>query len=461
MKKYFSDNRFNLKIATLFFLITVISCTVLILNPGFYSHDELEIYDKVTRIGFFPFISDVIHAKPGLYFSQPYRPIPFAIEGFLSLFFDKHPWVVHLFNVITHALVSLILFYTSKLIFNNSRVALFSTIFFILNPLSIFAIGWSAALMDPLYILFTVTALFCAAKILKFDNFDRRFYLGIFFSSLAAILCKETAIVSPFIIFILLDKKILSNLNKFFKVFFIWLLPVLIYILIRLPSIFNSFNGNPNSYHPAFSNILSNLFVYIVYPFLPNIGEAHTYKSAGYFVITLALAFQVFICIFLFRLNKYKALLVYLFGYILFLSPVILLSEASSHYLYGSSLALSVALGYISYKAKYKIYTLFLVTCFLVLLIHNFNIQKMFFNTGKCMTSIDSFFKDLNHNRNEIIIKMDSNSPSWVIKRYTHQRNNSFLPKHISLYDSIDKIFLPHSLDILRFDSQCQLSALN
>ena len=85
----------------------------------------------------------------------------------------------------------------------------------------------------------------------------------------------------------------------------------------------------------------------------------------------------------------------------------------------------------------------------------------MFFNTGQCMVLIESFFKKYNNNHNVILIKLDSNSPSWVIKRYTHQRNNNFIPQHIKFYDYSYKFETPHTSDLYIFNSECQLRLVN
>jgi hypothetical protein len=442
-------------------VISLIFYIPIIVNPGFYSHDELQIYDQVSKLGLLKFIGNIISTDVTNYefFSIPYRPIPMIWEGILSVFMKDYTFVVHLINVLIHSFGAFIFYLIIQRISNgNNKLAMISSIIFLLNPLSIFAFGWSAALMDQFYVIFLMAAFLVTLANTKNLKISFQKSLQILLLISAAMLSKETAIICP-LFFIIFWNKLLLNDRRVVINFLLWLIPAIIFFGLRFNSILNSFHSlSSNSYHPDISNSIYNLFVYFVYPFVINSPESAVISTIPKIYIYIAFLLHSILLIFLYKIFNLRTILTYILCYFLFLLPVVTLPFTASHYTYASSIFLSLALVAIYFYANNNLYkNTYLFCASFVLIFHSIYIQNFFYTTGLCMTrltnSLTSYY--LSTHNEKVNIQVELGSPEHIIKRTLHFRDNLYIPKEINFVKSNGKD--SQDRKTLIFDNECYI----
>ncbi|WJD64031.1 hypothetical protein [Pseudomonas kurunegalensis] len=179
------------------------------------------------------------------------------------------------------------------------------------------------------------------------------------------------------------------KIKRFWIAGFTWALPIVAFLGYRLTAIIGSF-GKPqvSDYKASVVNIPESQLVYSAYPFSYGLNEANGWVFLSVVAIGFALAIHALLVAFLGAAYGFKSIIAYVAMYFLFLAPVILIPINSAHYMYGSALALSVALAAIFYsKANTRFLGRAFVFCALaVLLVHSFNVQKFVYDQGRCMS---------------------------------------------------------------------------
>lgn len=370
---------------------SIILLLLLISNPGHYSHDELQKLDYMLLYGFKNYMQEYLSIPIGSEFGSPVRPFSFMIQGFYALLMENYSFVVHLLDVLTHALIASLLY---KLIiqFNGSKkLALLSALIFIINPMTIISVGWSAALMDRHYILFALITLIFADLYIRVEA--KKIYLVfILLGSSLSILSKETALVLPsFMLLFLFVKFDYIKTKRFWIVSIIWSTPVIAFFLHRLPALIISF-GEPKteSYHASILNFPHEILVYFSYPFLINLTDAGIWIFLDSYLLWIAVVIHIFILIAIWFKFGVKFIFYYLFFYFIPLLPVLFLPYPGSHYLYGSGVVFSIALAsmLLSNKKNKIILKTFGSVILLVIIAHSYYLQKYVYDKGVCMNKI-------------------------------------------------------------------------
>ncbi len=416
----------------LILVVTVLGLLLLIANPGYFSHDELQRLDQVEQYGFLDYVrlvSAYVMLTQGDGLGVPVRPIAFFIQGLLALVMRDYPVIVHLVDVLTHGAVAVLLFFM-LLRFGLSRsIALWSACIFALNPMAVIATGWSAALMDRWYVLFGICALMCV------DSHVRRrasmAMLGLVVAlMLAAILSKETAIMLPglMLIFVLLDGSVLKE-RRFWQASVAMAFPVLMYLAYRIPAILSSFNGTATgSYSASLGNVLEGLPVYFAYPFLITLTEAVHWVFVRPPLMAAALLAHLAVVGVLWAKAGWRAAAGYLYCYLLFLFPVLFLPIKAAHYLYASSAVFSVALAWIlvgpgpwrSLSSSAAVLVLALM------LIHSIVLQNFVYRLGACMntamTGVEALHLTLGRPA-MLELRAEPGAPAHVLHRFTTGRS--------------------------------------
>lgn len=422
-----ADNRV---VFAMLFCLAVLSSLILIANPGFFSHDELERTDIVLRYGFSHYLSSWVMPHPGDEFGAPVRPISFLILGVVSLFLPTYPFLVHLIDVLMHGAVSLMLFEATRRLHGDRQLAWASAILFLICPLAAFSVGWSAALMDRLYIFFGLLA-FIAAHTYLTQQRGWLALLAVFVASMLAILSKETALILPGLLVVYpIFLQVSLKSKRLWITFMVWSAPVFLFLLYRAPALINSFSGKvATPYSPTLANVPEGVFVYFVYPFLPTLTEAHSYGNQSSPVIWAAAALHLALLIMLWRVFSFRAALAYLVGYLIFLIPVLLISAKGAHYLYGSGLVFSIAIGALltlNWRQESRRLLFFLpIGMLVVATFHTLVIQRYFYNTGSCMSSIANTIESsyLTEGAPEkMTFLVEPGAPGHVLRRFTHHR---------------------------------------
>ena len=168
----------------------------------------------------------------------------FFIQGLYTVFMEKYVVIVHLLDVITHAIVASLFYKLIVQLGGKKNVALLSALIFLINPMTTIATGWSAALMDRHYILFGLITLLAADRYVRFEE-GKIYLLLIFLGSALSILSKETALILPALaLIILLTQFELIKSKRFWTACVIWAMPIIVFFIYRLPALIVSF-GTP------------------------------------------------------------------------------------------------------------------------------------------------------------------------------------------------------------------------
>jgi hypothetical protein len=429
MDNKISDLMAPLKPYALILTITGLFTALLWANPGYFNHDEWQKFDYVSLYGLKSYVKTFVHLHTASSFGVPVRPLSFGIQGLLAPFTESYPVLLHGADVLSHGVVACLLYALVRRFGGTHALALVSAIIFACSPLAMLATGWSAALMDRYYILFGALALLSAhAYVLGSGKIIHLFTLLV--TATCAMLSKETAIVLPALMVIILFAQPHSiKTRKFWIAGIIWSLPVILFLLLRLPGIVNSFSHTASgSYSASPKNIFNNLYVYLSYPFLVDL------TGAGNFVFvhtpTRLAAIAAHFALVLVLLRKFGLMKTGLYCglYVLFLVPVLFIPSKGAHYLYGSGLVLSVALAAIlvDIKTNPVLSRIFALALMGVLLWHSVKIQLSVYRFGTCMeramTSTEALFLSNGHPK-AIDFRAEPGAPGYVLNRTYFGRN--------------------------------------
>lgn len=376
------------------FAIGLFSCLFLISNPGYFSHDELQKLDHVIQYGYVDYFKHYASIQAGPHFGFPVRPIPFLIQGVQAYFMNDYPVVVHLLDVVFHCINACLFYYLLTLFKCDKKLAFLAAILFVVNPVTMQAVGWSAALMDRWYTTFGLIAFIGAFRFINYGKLVDLFL--VFLGASFAILSKETAIVLPslLLIFLLLDWKRNIYNYRFYLATFAWVLPIALYLIMRTSAIIASFSASEGagSYSAALDNLYLNVLVYLSFPFLIDAKDILEWPLYSKSILYFCAFIHVLILLALLFKGGIKKSILYIAGYIVFISPVLLISNQGSHYLYASAFSLSLALAYLIYSGN-LIVKLFSYSLCLILVIHSIFIQNNLYRVGVCESRIDISLK--------------------------------------------------------------------
>lgn len=418
----------SLSLFLLLFIFAVVTLPLIAANPGYFSHDEFQKLDHIQRHGFADYVSRYVRITSGETFGTPVRPLAFFIQGVLAFAMTDFPWIVHLAAIGMHVLAAFIFLKCIIALGGSFSLALLAATLFIVNPMTILATAWSAALMDRLYSIFGLLTLFASIHYVN-NRAGRSSLVLIFAGSASAMLSKETAIILPGLLLILplMDPRALVS-RRFWLAAASWVAPVIAFLLIRLPAIIASF-GEPSvtAYRASFSNVPEGLLVYAAYPFLPTLGEAQNWVFQSSWSILFALMIHGALVVLLWKLFSIKAMLAYCLYFIMFLVPVLLVPIKAAHYLYGSSLAVSLAIAAILLSShRHSFEKQFAVIATVILVAHTIALQLFVYKLGSCMNrayiSTESVYNS-NHYPEAIAFQALPGAPEHVLHRLFTGRN--------------------------------------
>lgn len=362
-----------------FFLLVILALVVFgnsLGNQLFYDDEEL-IYKNyyVQNITLWPnFFTQNMIAGAGKV-SNMYRPLLMISFGVNHLIGGLNPFIYHLTNILLHATNSFLIFLLISKLFNSKKVSFLTAILFLIHPVQTEAVTYVSGRTDPLFAFFMLLSLLFFIKFLETKNKIKLYLFTVFFF-LCSLLAKETAIVFPFLGFLILLIKEKSFLKVIWKKSLI-LLPFLmisvIYFLLRLTVL--NFNNTLNFYvldTPYSSSLLvrfytfcSILWDYFVLLFWPT--DLSNYYEIVPVTNLFSLPVIAFITLILFIFTlvyclKYKIGLFSLLWFFICLLPVSgivpINNIMAEHYLYlpslGFFLILSALFWFLYEKVKIK-----------------------------------------------------------------------------------------------------------
>jgi Flp pilus assembly protein TadD len=130
-----------------------------------------------------------------------YRPLFLLWLRINWMVFGQHAWAWHLTTVLTHLLVTLLVYFLAVRVLNDCLTASMAALIFGLHPAHIEAVAWISGVTEPLLAVLLISSFLCYLK--KYDDRKKaRTWMG---SSLIlyglAMLAKETALILPVMIF--------------------------------------------------------------------------------------------------------------------------------------------------------------------------------------------------------------------------------------------------------------------
>jgi len=394
-------------------------------NPGFFNHDELQKADLVQRVGLLGYLSVYLDLNPGQYFGQPVRPLSFAVQGLQALLFHDLPFLFHSVDVLMHVVVAGLVYRLARMVLAGIDGAAFLiACLFLVSPLTTLAVGWSSALMDRLFVLFTLLALLGAVRqVNEQETWLRHIQIGA--SACLAVLSKETALVAPALmgLFVLASWPVLKS-PRFWRTLAVWATPSLLFLAFRLPALINSFAGSgAGAYRPSLSNALPNTLTYVAYPFLVSLAEAVNRVFLSSAEITLAALLHAALVALLWWTNGWRITVAYIATYLLFLVPVLTLPTPSAHYMYASGVPMAFALGLVIWKtvgARRHLLAAFAVLFAGVMSLHMITIQMTVYSVGSCMRTINDTLAAayLTLGRpDQLTVKADPGAAIFIVER--------------------------------------------
>jgi hypothetical protein len=319
-----------------FAVIAVLLQLPLILDPGYFSHDELQWGAR----------ADVAAGMPLPWVDWwgwrtfQFRPLTFNGWLLLSHWLFRTPQLFHAVWValgIGNALMLLRLMLRVRV---ATVPALLFALGFTLGPFAAFTHGWVATLADLLWVGF---GLIMAHMLLWAGNEPARRWpacVGVFVVTMLALLSKESAIVLPALVAlawllagrprILRDAAIASAV------------PVIIYLALRLNVILYAPRA-PGVYGWSLLSIPRQWLLYQLFPLLPSVPEINNVLMISNRRLILACALLLVLAIVVIRANVRAGVLL-IVGGAMALGPVLLLETPSNQYGYGLSAVATLAL---------------------------------------------------------------------------------------------------------------------
>ena len=208
-----------------------------------------------------------------------YRPVTQLTYRLNFLIANLNPGTYHLINIILYGVVCLFVYLLIAKIIEDSKIAFFATILFIIHPLHVEVVANVSGRAELLASWFSILSLFFYAKNIKTKNSS--YFLNIcltFVFFLLAIFSKESAI-TVFLLFITLDflsadrKALFIDKRKLIS-YLIFATAIAIYLWFRFLTLQDQFTieWEKVAYHPE--NPLQNLgFFDRIFPALKILGD--------------------------------------------------------------------------------------------------------------------------------------------------------------------------------------------
>ena len=239
----------------------------LILNPGYFSHDELQWWSRADV----PAWTDLPWV-PWLDLSPlQYRPLTFNLWLVLAHEFAATPWLMHLVFVALGTANAWLLARFLAGVLTPPLVCSIAAIVFALSPCAVYVHGWTATLADLLTLAFALGSALLI-QVPRDESLARSVLRAISTASLVALALasKESAIVMPLLLALVAFAEPSTRGAR---------LPVALavavvagYLALRIPVLAASAGIDP-AYAWSLRNIPVRTLEYLLYPFTPPLFE--------------------------------------------------------------------------------------------------------------------------------------------------------------------------------------------
>jgi hypothetical protein len=318
----------------LFVLVALAGQFLLLANPGYFSHDELQ-WGAFAQAGS---LAQLDWQDFGDWRAFQFRPLAFDLWLLLSRALFATPWAMHaLFVAIGTAIGAGLLALLARLGV-AWRVAVVAALAFVLGPVAMYTHGWTATLADLLWV---GLAMIGANVVVRADAM-RPLMLAVIVAALTALalLAKEAAVVLPTLAALAWG---LSGRRREWLVATIASgVPVALYLALRAGVILFAPRAG-GAYAWSLASIPEQWAAYQLYPYVPTLLESINAMQvpAKRQAIVLVLSCVMWCLV---ARAHWRAAAWGLLGGALALGPVLLLQFPSNQYAYASAAVVAGAL---------------------------------------------------------------------------------------------------------------------
>ncbi|WP_158407923.1 hypothetical protein [Dyella japonica] len=384
---------------------------LLIFNPGYLSHDELQwgYYAQQISGGFFS------NGLWGDLHAFQYRPLTFSLWIELSRRLFEHPYAFHAILVGWGAINAGLLAVLMRRSGASVAVAWLAALVFALGPYAAHTHGWVATIADLIW----VSCALLIASLLK-SGVRLAFALPVMFALCAmALLAKESAIVIPALI--ALGWWFSGREKRWGWAFVATAAPVAIYLALRLNSILFAGGNTGSIYQWSVMNIPARWFEYQVFPMLTGRLGAGDFLAKGLAnrAIIVAMAWWLLLAWSLGRAGG-RWLAAFLLGGVVALGPVLVLADAANHYGYGFA-AVTAAVCALAWKRLAVTGRVIVVLIGAMCVWHGVNIIRSMHDIGVKQAHFSPQLAEaVASNPSPVRLRPENERDRWIYIRLTH-----------------------------------------
>ena len=364
-----------------------------IATPGYYNHDETQYFVISQKMD-----ESLRKVWINQYHKSQWRPLSRTVWLLLSRSLYNPPILLHATTFLI-VIASAVLFYFLLLrVFRQPSASLVGFIAFCAFPSTAWVVGWVGTIADGLTMLITMIM----AHILLTDRdktvgkspSPRGFYQGLRNESPArqsllallfalGLLCKESIVILPFALVGL------CLLAKPWRGLFLASCSTgaiaVVFLTLRMDMIFS----NSGSYSISTNNLFNNALLYWQYPWNLRTLEIHSppiNTISAWVCFSAILAFSP--ALYLLYRRRFRGAVAFVFQYLVFISPALLIPRTAAHYMYGAVLPVAVVFAF-SFRQKECAWIKLCASILIgILLLHSVLVQFYIYESGRVQTRI-------------------------------------------------------------------------
>ncbi len=335
-----------------------------------HSHIESNLYIKslkgIKDLTFQPAQKDDIIR------SHLYRPFAYFIKFIIAKIFGIKPNYFHIANIILYSLNCFLIYLILSNLFSHN-LAFLSSLLFLLHPIHTEVVASAISISELLSSTFSLTCILIIIKSFKKSNLIFLYPLFL----LLAFLSKETSIITPILILIIMYLK-KADLKKYTLFSLLTLIPIIIFFslrykvigsFIRSPYFEFAFIDNPLTHFGLVKRLINSSYIMLKYfallIFPINLSADYSHESIKLITSSLSIKFIASIIIHIILLSisvlYIKKCLEISFSILLFYIPLLPTSNIifaggallAERFLYLSSLSICLIISFILIKLYY------------------------------------------------------------------------------------------------------------
>lgn len=384
----------------------------LILNPGYYSHDELQWAVFAQQAPGW-FLRDYLWSGVG---SFQYRPLTFSLWLWLSEHLFAHPRSFHAVMVALGAANAVLLALLLRRFGVAAAASAIGALMFALGPYAAYTHGWVGTLADLIW----VGCALLIALLVQRDRWPALTAAATLSLTLLALLAKEAAIVIPALLG--LAWLFLGRRRNWGVATLVSSLPVAIYLALRVGVLlFTPREADIYGWSPGF--VVQRWIEYQL--FLPNPTKMHVHGTlARGFAdgrVVVAAALWLALAAALWRASR-RWLLAFLLTGFAALGPVLILAYSANQYGYGFA-AMTSAICAAVWSCLGRAGRILLVVLAVLCLWHGMNIVRLMHHVGEIQAVFSPALAEaVAKNPGRTLTLLPANERErWIFERLTHE----------------------------------------